>query len=431
MSAGDIPTPNVFLPMFASTARYIGLHGGRGSGKSHIAAEKIVEDAAAERGLLSVCIREVQRSLRQSSKRLIESKIQSMGYGTAHGFKVFKEVVETPGDGIIIFQGMQDHTSESIKSLEGFGRAWVEEAQNLTGTSLGLLRPTLRASGSQLLFTWNPTDPPDNEHPEYSVDGMFRIGDATKLPGGGLVIESSFQDMIRYKLLSEELIAEEAYDRVHRQPEDYAHIWKGAYRTRSAARVFNNWIRRNFTLMPGAPRPRYLFGADFGYAVDPAVLVRMFIGKWFNDDPNTGWAIPDPNGRVLFIDREAYMVGCETDHTPALFDTIPESKLWPIIADSARPETISYCNRFGFPKMTAAKKGADSVKDGIEFLKSYSIVIHDDCKHTADEFTFYSWKVDPKNPALILPILVDKKNHVIDAARYALEQIRVPTGFFT
>jgi phage terminase large subunit len=92
--------------------------GGRGSGKSHFFGELLVEECQAERGTLAVCIREVQRTLAQSSKRLIESKIEALGLG--QGFRVYQDRVATPGDGLIIFQGMQDHTAESIKSLEGF-----------------------------------------------------------------------------------------------------------------------------------------------------------------------------------------------------------------------------------------------------------------------------------------------------------------------
>jgi phage terminase large subunit len=113
----------------------------------------MVETCQAERGILAVCIREAQRTLAQSSKRLIESKIASLGVG--NGFRIFSDKIETPGDGIIIFRGMQDHTSESIKSLEGFGIAWVDEAQSLSARSLSLLRPTIRTQGSELWASWN------------------------------------------------------------------------------------------------------------------------------------------------------------------------------------------------------------------------------------------------------------------------------------
>jgi phage terminase large subunit len=64
--------------------------------------------------------------------------------------------IETPQGGVVIFMGMQDHTAESIKSLEGFRIAWVEEAQTLSAKSLELLRPTIRSPGSQMYFQLEP-----------------------------------------------------------------------------------------------------------------------------------------------------------------------------------------------------------------------------------------------------------------------------------
>ncbi|MEH2532718.1 hypothetical protein V1277_000900 [Bradyrhizobium sp. AZCC 1588] len=105
MSILKIPTAKVFEPLLAS-ARYKGVYGGRGSGKSHFFGELLVETCQAERGTLAVCIREAQRTLVQSSKRLIESKIASLGVGS--GFKLYSDKIETPGDGLVIFRGMQD-----------------------------------------------------------------------------------------------------------------------------------------------------------------------------------------------------------------------------------------------------------------------------------------------------------------------------------
>jgi phage terminase large subunit len=151
LSILKIPTAKIFEPLLAP-ARYKGAYGGRGSGKSHFFGELLVETCQAERGTLAVCIREAQRTLAQSSKRLIESKIAALGLG--HRFRIYHDKIETPGDGLIIFRGMQDHTSESIKSLEGFGIAWVDEAQNLSARSLSLLRPTIRTEGSELWASW-------------------------------------------------------------------------------------------------------------------------------------------------------------------------------------------------------------------------------------------------------------------------------------
>jgi phage terminase large subunit len=75
----------------------------------------------------------------------------------------------------------------------------------------------------------------------------------------------------------------------------------------------------------------------------------------------------------------------------------------------------------GFPKMRRAKKGKNSIEDGISFLRSFrEIVVHERCKHTADEFKLYSYKRD-RLTGEILPVLEDKHNHAIDALRYAME----------
>ena len=106
LSILKIPTARIFEPLLQA-ARYRAAYGGRGSGKSHFFGELLVETCQAERGTRAVCIREAQRTLAQSSKRLIESKIAALGVGC--GFRLYSDKIETPGDGLIIFRGMQDH----------------------------------------------------------------------------------------------------------------------------------------------------------------------------------------------------------------------------------------------------------------------------------------------------------------------------------
>jgi phage terminase large subunit len=197
-------------------SRYKGAWGGRGSAKSHFFAEKLIDDSTCERGMMSVCIREVQKTLKQSAKRLIEQKLIALKLGEAQGFKVFNEVIETPGDGAIIFQGMQDHTADSIKSLEGFKRAWVEEAQTLSANSLKLLRPTIRADDSELWFSWNPRRKND------PVDMMLRQGIT---PTDSIVVESNWKDNPWFPSVLEQ----ERLDCLRDSPDDYDHIWDGGY----------------------------------------------------------------------------------------------------------------------------------------------------------------------------------------------------------
>ena len=205
----------VFRPLL-EPSRYKGAWGGRGSGKSHFFAEKLIEDSLYEKGLRSVCIREVQKSLKESSKRLIDDKLQEFGLSETQGFKSFKEVIETPGDGIITFQGMQDHNAESIKSLEGYKRAWVEEAQTLSATSLKLLRPTIRTKGSELWFSWNPRKKSD------PVDQMFRRG---QLPTDAIVVKANWSDNAKFP----DVLNQERLDCLRDEPEQYDNIWEGGY----------------------------------------------------------------------------------------------------------------------------------------------------------------------------------------------------------
>jgi phage terminase large subunit len=215
----QIETARVFRPLL-DPARYKGAHGGRGSGKSHFFAELLVEDSLREpgesgEGLRSVCIREVQKDLKESAKLLIEDKLQALGLGEADGFKVFREAIETPRDGIIIFKGMQDYTAESIKSLERFKRAWVEEAQTLTARSLTMLRPTIRTEGSQIWASWNPRRKVD------AIDEFLR----NSPPPNSVVVQANWKDNPWFP---KELEAERAFD-LERYPERYDHIWEGGY----------------------------------------------------------------------------------------------------------------------------------------------------------------------------------------------------------
>lgn len=386
MTVLQLDTPRVFLPLL-EYSRYKGVHGGRGSGKSHFFAEALIEQCLLEK-TFAVCIREVQKSIKQSVKKLLEDKIQALGVG--HKFEVQEAQIKCPYGGLIIFEGMQNHTADSIKSLEGYDIAWVEEAQSLSQYSLDLLRPTIRKPGSEIWFSWNPkseTDP---------VDVLLR---GATPPKDAIVVEANFDDNPWFPdVLREEM----EYDR-KRDPDKYQWVWRGKYQKNSEARVFRNWTIEEFEAPKGAT---FRQGADWGFSVDPSVLVRCYI-----------------DGRRLYIDYEAYMVGCEIDMLPDLFDGVPDSRKWFITADSARPETISYMKKHGYPRINAAIKGAKSLEEGVEFLKSFDIVVHPRCAHTIDELTMYSYKVD-KLTEKVLPILEDKKNHVIDAVRYACEGVR-------
>lgn len=410
----NIPTAEVFEPLL-QPMRNKGAHGGRGSGKSYFFAGMGVERCVMDGATRMLCIREHQISLKQSSKQLLEDTARRWGVGSR--FHPTREHVGMDGGGVIIFSGMKNHTADSVKSFEDFDIAWVEEGQALSKTSWNMLRPTLRKKGSEIWAGWNPDLPSD------PIDEFFR----TEKPDNAICVSANYQDNPWFH--ETELPADMEHDK-RRDKDRYEHIWLGGYNKKSDARVFNNWrigAEEEFDLRG----KRVYMGADWGFSIDPSVLVAMYVV-----------------GRTLYIFAEAYKIGCEIDYLPFLFGGMNDEKLiglnreaheslkdkanwagikgateWPITADSARPETIRYMQKHGFARMRAAIKGANSVQEGVEFLRSFDIVIHPSCVHTVDEMTTYSYKMDAKTDE-VLPVLEDKKNHVIDSARYAVELLR-------
>lgn len=225
MSILRVPVARAFQPLLLP-ARYKGAHGGRGSGKSHFFAERLPIEAIAKRGLRAVCIREVQKSLKESAKRLIEDKLNALNIGPE--FDVQAAEIRTPGGGVILFQGMQDHTAESIKSLEGMDVAWVEEGQTLSDRSWRMLRPTIRKEGSEIWCSWNPrlrTDP---------IDKFYRTG------GEGIVcVQANWRDNPWFPSVLEQ----ERRRDLQNDPDGYAHTWEGDYVTVMAGAYFAKVLR--------------------------------------------------------------------------------------------------------------------------------------------------------------------------------------------
>lgn len=367
-------------------SRYKVMRGGRGSAKSRTAASALLIQAVQEPQRV-LCAREIQKSIKDSVKRLLDDEIARLGLGEF--FESTENEIRGRNGSLFIFAGLRNNTA-SIKSIEGVTRCWVEEAQTISRSSLDDLIPTIRAPGSEIWFTYNP------RHATDPIDVMFK---ADELPPQTILLHVNWQDNPWFP---DVLRQEMEYDK-RRDPDKYRHIWEGQYQTSSETRVFKNWRVEEFERPAGTV---FRLGADWGFSVDPSVLVRCSI-----------------EGSILYVDWEAWAVGCEIVNLPELFMGVPDAEKWPITADSARPETISHMQKNGFPRIRAAIKGAKSLEDGIEWLKSFDIVVHPRCQHLIDELTLYSYKTDPLTGE-VLPVLEDKNNHVIDALRYACEGAR-------
>lgn len=388
----EIATPEWALPLL-EPARYKGAKGGRGSGKSHFFAEAVVEAMVCDPDLRVVCIREIQRSLKFSAKSLIERKIQDLG--VSHLFEVLNaEIRRVGGSGVCIFEGLQNHTADSIKSLDGFRVAWVEEAQRLSQRSLDLLLPTIREPGSEIWFSWNPDQPDD------PVERLL----VSETHDSAAVVHVNYTD----NPFCPPEIRNEAERRQKIDPDGYAHIWLGQYNTRNEAQVLaGRWRVDEFEPQPHWDGPYH--GADWGFANDPTVLVRCWIG----------------DGR-LWVDYDVGGVGVGLDQTPKLFDKVPTVRSHKIRADAARPETIEYLKRKHGFDIVAAPKWAGSVEDGVEYLRKFDeVVIHQRCSRAQEEARLWSYQVD-RLTGDVKPKLADGNDHTFDAIRYALAPLIRP-----
>ena len=364
--------------------RYKVAYGGRGSGKSYGFADACLLKAL-ENKIRILCARQLQTSIKDSVHKLLCDRINAHNLNA--WFEITQQSIRCKNGSEFIFKGIQNNVNE-IKSMEGVDICWVEEAQSVSAESWDVLIPTIRKENSEIWVTFNPDKEEDATYQRFVISPP----------------DDCITQLVNYsdnKYFPEVLRREMEYCRRISQA-DYEHIWLGKTRVQTDAQIFKDrYIIQDFA-EPKA-NTRFFHGADWGFAKDPTTLVRCFI----QDD-------------CLYIDREAYGVGVELDETPQLFDSIETARRFPIKADCARPETISFMHRKGF-NITAAKKWSGSVEDGLAVLKSFAkIIIHPRCKHTADEFRLYSYKVD-KNNGDILPIIEDKNNHIIDALRYALD----------
>lgn len=365
--------------------RYKVFYGGRGSGKSWAVARALI--AIADYGKARIlCCREVQNSIRDSSYQTLKDMAERMGLANCFTFKD-AEIVHNGTGSRFIFSGLL-RNENSIRSKEGIDICWIEEASSVSQRSWDVLTPTIRKPGSELWLTFNPltVDDPTNVFLENP-------------PPNALVRKVNYADNPYFpEVLREQMEWDKQNDF-----EKYLHVWEGYPLTISDAQVFKG----RFVVEPipedlWKKADRLFFGADFGFARDPSTLVRCFILD-----------------NRLYIDHEAYGVGVEIDELPQLYRSVPGADQWPIKGDSSRPETISYLRRHGY-NIDGAEKWPDSIEEGINFIKSFDkVVIDPRCKHTADEFRLYSYKTDRLTDE-VLPVVLDKNNHTIDALRYSL-----------
>ena len=390
-----IKLPPRFKGLF-KPSRYKIYYGGRGGAKSFSFATALIARAYSE-PLRILCTREFQSSIADSVHRLLADRINDLGLSPY--FNVTNVNITSNAGALFIFKGLR-HSIQEIKSTEGIDICWVEEAQAISESSWEILIPTIRKetedTASEIWISFNPNEETDPTYQRFVV----------KTPPGNILEKVGWQDNPYFpKVLDDERRYMLSID-----PEAYQHVWEGFCKRLSDAIIFRKRVEVR-TFDEPTEGTQFYYGADWGFSQDPSVAVRC----WVKDD-------------CLYVDQEEYGVGVEIDDLPELFGTVPGIRDWDVKADCSRPETISHMARRGF-KISPAPKWPGCVEDGITVMKGFKkIIVHERCRHTAEEFGLYSYKTDRLTEE-VLPIIIDKHNHCIDAIRYAIGGI-IRVGYF-
>ncbi len=364
-------------------APYKVYYGGRGAAKDWAFAETLVKRAVKE-AMIVLCTREYQKSISDSVHRVLRNMITRLGLDSQ--FQVTDKSIRSVAGTEFIFKGLH-HNSEEIKSTEAVKITWVHEAQNTSQTSLRDLLPTVfRLPDSEVWISFNVTD---ETAPVYQYF-------VTNPPAGAIVHKVNYDVNPFFPARLRDLME---HDRANDQ-NVYRHIWLGEPRRISSAVILGGrFLVREFPDDLWRQAESLRFGEDFGFANSPAAIVRFFIlpNQRCRELGLIHPGDPAPDYPRIFVEYEAGGTGVDIEDLPTLHDSIPGIRDgWPIKADNARPEIISFLAGKGF-SISAAEKWPGSVEDGIAHLRGHVIVIHPRCVRTESDAATYSFKVDQKD----------------------------------
>ena len=382
------PVPIVFKPLYKSNTRYTFLKGGRGSGKSWAVADRLLLKLVEDPDKTLVCLREVQSSIKHSSKKLLADRIEALKLN-AHFLIMDQEIRCKQGRGFIIFNGLATHTADSIKSIESFELAWIEEASSISSRSLEILIPTIRKQGSQLFFTWNP------QKTEDPIEDLERDTEYTKKT----VVFSTYLDN---PFVSQDIIDEATYMKARRL-KAYNHIYLGQFGVAEGL-IFEN-VEVRVIKEDEIKRLDCVQGSDLGFKNDPTTFSQNYIDH--------------KNKKLYVYDGFSGKGMLNSDIAKKMKDMRVHVHVTRF--DSAEPRTIASLRVLGINAI-GAEKGKDSVVAGINYMQEYDIVINAHLTPFITSFNNYAWDTDK-----LTNKPTNKPNHdfsdEVDAVRYSVSHL--------
>lgn len=388
------------LKLLTSDAKHIMLYGGSRSGKTYLLTHSLFLRAMKYPKTRHAIVRQTQTAARRSLwTGTIPDVIASRYSGVDLKINKTDMTVTFPNGSIIEILGVDEGAKEKMLGNE-YTTIYFNECSEMMFSTVSFLHGRLAQKSNAKNKFFYDQNPPHVSHWSYPmfVQGInYYTKDKHVNPDNyASMVLNPADNAIN---ISHDYIQQLMETMNEQQKQRFIF---GQFTTDPDEKtVFTNWTIQEFETDPDAV---FQFGCDFGFSVDPTVLIRCYLKE-----------------RTLYIDHELYLKQCETIDLPKMFLSIPESQRYIIVADSARPETISHLRNNGYPKIMPSIKGKNSVIEGIELLKGFKIVVHPTCKNIIDELSFYSYATDKDSGKVLPEIAKGQQDHGIDALRYACE----------
>ncbi len=393
-------SPSVFNPVYRpfleAVHRIQIFFGGSSSGKSVFLAQRCVFDLLRG-GRNYLIIRNIGNTLRHSVFNEIYKVL--IAWNVLPLFSVNKsEMTITCQNGYqAIFKGLDD--PEKIKSITPakgvITDIWIEEATETIQDGVRQLERRLRGKSrvrKRLTLSFNPILLTHWINRRF-FSGVF--GDDDKVFDDGKLL------ILRTTYLDNEFLEEDDRAVLEDETDPY---WRDVYTLGKwgilGDLIFTNWETADLSGMREA-FDKFRNGLDFGFTNDPTACIRSHYNK---------------GRKIIYVTDEVYERGLTNPEIAEEIKPIVGKET--VVCDSAEPKSIKELKSYGI-RAVPAKKGKDSVRHGIQFLKQCRIVIDKRCQNTINEFQTYQWRKDKDGNALNEP--VDRDNHAIDAIRYAYE----------
>lgn len=379
-----------YRPYMKRDERYQVFWGGAGSGKSRFLAQKLTKELITTKITLLV----IMATYEGMDKKVLQEFLTVFeGYNiTAPLVKVKRSPLQVDfyNGSKIIFMGADDE--EKLKSISGVDYCWVEEADGITYDYWSQLKLRLRGQGIKKKFflSFNPT----------SENSWLKAEFFDNPIPDSFTCHSTYLDNT---FLDDEYIQtmKEMKERNPRKYEIYAlgkwgKLGKAVYTNWETARIDESDVS-HLTLIAGL---------DFGYTNDPTAFVKSYV---------------DERNKILYIVDGFYETGLLSSDIHKRLERMRMLKT-EIVADSASPMTIDELKRLGVRRITGAKKGADSINNGINKLQDYKIIVDERLDWMIDELENYQYQKD-KSTGNYINKPIDKFNHALDALRYSIQLI--------